>query len=80
MVDLLEHRSDSLFVRMVGATIDKRQTGNTEPAKRIAAQMNQLTALDLASSSSCSDFRGKLSLMRHMAVDGEIAVLPAPGH
>lgn len=79
MVDLLEHRSDSLFARMVGATIDKRQTGNDRAATQVAAQMHQMTALDLASSSSCSDLRGKLSLMRRMAVDGEIAVLPVSG-
>jgi hypothetical protein len=65
---------------MVGATIDKRQTGNTGPAERVAAQMRQLTALDLASSSSCADLRLKLSLMRRMAVDGEMAVLPVHGH
>ena len=75
MVDLLEHRSDSLFARMVGANIEKRQTGNDKPAMQVAAQMRQLTALDLASSSSCSDLRGKLSLMRRIAVDGEIVVL-----
>lgn len=79
MVDLLEHRSDSLFARMVGATIDKHQTGNGAAATQVAAQMHQLTALDLASSSSCSDLHGKLSLMRRMAVDGEIAVLPVSG-
>jgi len=79
MVYLLEHRSDSLFARMVGATIDKHQTGNGEPAERIAAQMHQLTALDLASSSSCSDLRAKLSLMRRIAVDGEMAALPLSG-
>jgi hypothetical protein len=79
MVDLLEHRSDSLFARMVGAAIDKRQTGNEEPAKQVAAQMQQLAALDLASSSNCSDLRGKLSLMRRMAVDGETAIHRARG-
>jgi hypothetical protein len=78
MVDLLEHRSDSLFARMVGATIDKHQTGNGEPAQRVAARLHQLMALDLASSSSCSDLRAKLSLMRRMAVDGEMAALPLP--
>lgn len=79
MVDLLEHRSDSLFSRMVGATIDKRQTGNGAPLAQVAAQMHQLTALDLASSASCSDLRGKLSLLRRMAIDGEMSVLPMSG-
>jgi hypothetical protein len=76
MVDLLENRSDSIFARMVGAAIDKHQTGNGKPAQRAAAQLHQLTALDLASSSSCSELRDKLSLMRRMATQGEMAVLP----
>jgi hypothetical protein len=64
-------------MRMVGATIDKHQTGNGEPAERVAAQMHRLMTLDLASSSSCSDLRGKLSLMRRMAIGGEMAALTA---
>jgi len=78
LVDLLEHRSDSFYARTVGAAIDKRLTGNAEPAKQVAAQMAQLMALDLASSSSCTDLRGKLSLMRRMAVEGEVAVARGP--
>ncbi len=79
LLDLLEHRSDSLYSRMVGARIDQRLTGNGAPLAQVAAQMRQLTALDLASSASCPDLRGKLSLMRRMAVDGEMAVLPVSG-
>jgi len=79
MVDLLEHRSDSLYARMIGATIDKHQTGNGAPFAQVAAQMRQLTARDLASTSSCSDLRRKLSLLRRMAIDGEMSVLPVSG-
>jgi hypothetical protein len=79
LVDLLEHRSDSLSARATGAAIDKRQTGNAEPANRVAAQMQKLSALGLESSSSCADLRGKLSLMRRMAVDGDMAIVQGAG-
>jgi len=74
MVDLLEHRSDSLFARRAGASIDKRMTGNDRPMKVVAAQMHRLLAMDLAGASSCADLRDKLALMRRIAVDGEADV------
>lgn len=74
MTDLLENRSDSLYARQVGASIDKRLTGNTKPGEQVAAQMKRWTAVDLASSSGCGDLRAKLALLRRMAVDGEATV------
>lgn len=73
MVDLLENRSDSLYARQVGASLDQRLTGNAKPGKRIAAQMRGLMTLDLASSSGCGDLRAKLALLRRMAIEGEVA-------
>ena len=73
MVDLLENRSDSLYARQVGASIDQRLTGNAKPGRRVAAQMRGLMTLDLASSSGCGDLRAKLALLRRMAIEGEVA-------
>jgi hypothetical protein len=75
LADLLEHRSDTLSARGMGAAIDKRQTGNAVPAKQVAAQVQHLASLDLESSSSCSDLRSKLVLMRRMAVEGDATVM-----
>ena len=74
MIDLMEHRSDSLLVRAIGATLDKRLTGNAKPLALLAAQRERLDALDIASSSSCIDLRAKLALMRRLAVEGEAGV------
>jgi hypothetical protein len=73
LVDLLENRSDSLYARQVGASIDRRLTGNAKPGERVAAQMTGLMTLDLASSSGCGDLRAKLALLRRMAIEGEAA-------
>jgi hypothetical protein len=75
MADLLEHRSDSLLARRIGASIDKKLTGNTKASEQVAAQMEDMLALDLASSSGCGDLRAKLADMRRIAVDGEASLL-----
>ena len=74
MVDLMEHRSDSLIARLIGAGIDKRMTGNAKPGQQLAVQMDRFMKLDLASTSSCDDLRAKLAVMRRLAVEGEAAV------
>ncbi|MEO5690076.1 MAG: hypothetical protein ABIR54_22175 [Burkholderiaceae bacterium] len=74
MIDLMEHRSDSLLVRALGATLDKRLTGNTGALALLKAQRERIDAVDLASSSSCADLHAKLALMRRLAVEGEAAV------
>jgi len=74
LVDLLEHRSDSLSARRIGAAMDRRMTGDSKPMELVAAQTQRVLALHLVTSSSCADLRGKLALMRRMAVDGEAAV------
>jgi hypothetical protein len=79
MTDLLENRSDSLYARQVGASIDKRLTGNTKPGEQVAAQMKRWMAVDLASSSGCGDLRAKLALLRRMAVEGEVAATAGAG-
>ena len=75
MVDLLEHRSDSLQARMAGASIDKKLSGNAKPSEQVAREMEHMLALDIASSSGCGDLRAKLADMRRMAVDGEASLL-----
>lgn len=74
MVDLLEHRSDTLMARGVGTSIDRRLTGNVEPGKQLSVQRGHLLALQLASTSSCDDLRAELSIIRRLGVDGEVAV------
>ncbi len=74
MVDLLEHRSDSLNARLIGAGIDRRMTGNAKPGQQVAAQRERLMKVDIVSTSSCADLRAKLALMRRLAVEGEAAV------
>ena len=74
MVDVLEHRSDTLMARGAGARMDRRLTGNVEPGQRLSTQARALLALELAATSSCDDLRAKLAVMRRMAVEGEVAV------
>ena len=73
MVDLLEHRSDTLMARMMGASLDRRMTGNVEPGKMVSAQLARLMTLHLESSASCDDLRTKVSVLRRMAMEGEAA-------
>jgi len=79
MVDLLEHRSDSLLARMIGAAIDKTLTGNAEPGQQVVALMNQKMSLDLAASTGCEDLRAKLAFLRRMAIDGEVSASQSLG-
>ncbi len=49
-------------------------TGDAKPGRQIAQQMERISSLALMSSSSCTDLRAKLALMRRIAVEGDAAV------
>ena len=74
MVDVLEHRSDTLMARSAGAAIERRLTGNAEPTRQVAAQRDRLAAFELGSTSSCADLHAKLAVLRRMAIEGDVAV------
>lgn len=80
MVDVLEHRSDTLMARSAGAAIERRLTGNAEPTREVAAQRDRLAAFELGSTSSCADLHAKLAVLRRMAVEGDVAVAADLAH
>jgi hypothetical protein len=75
MSDLLARRSDSMQARLIGASIAQRLTGDPRPRAEAEAQMKRMlaTTQGLDASTGCGDLRGKLALMRRMAVEGGVA-------
>ena len=80
MADLLTHRSDSLQARLIGASMAQRLTGDLRPREKAEAQMKRMLSatLELDGSTGCRDLRGKLALMRRVAVEGEVAPFGDP--
>ncbi len=77
MRDLLENHSDSIVLRMAGASIDKRLTGNAEPLKRVLAQIDRLPVALPGSATGCRDLRRQVDFLRRAAANGPIDALDA---
>jgi hypothetical protein len=74
MRDLLENRSDSTVLRLIGAGIDRRLTGDAAPGQRLAARLARWNERLAPSSTGCADLRAKLGWLRRLAVDGRFEV------
>ncbi len=80
MRDLLENHSDSVVLRMAGASIDKRLTGNAEPLARVDAQIDRLAVAFPGSATGCRDLRRQVDFLRRAAEIGPIDALDAAAY
>jgi hypothetical protein len=80
MLDLLENHSDSPALRMIGASLDRRITGNAASGKRVEAQLDQMLAAFPVSATGCQDLYRKIDFLRRAAVVGPIAAMSETVH
>ncbi len=80
MRDLLEHHSDSLMLRMTGASLDQRLSGSDAASKRVAAQVEQEAAAFPQSSTGCADLRRQLAALREAAIRGPVDATATAAH